>query len=212
MSTLRVIALAAATMLPALAVAAQTAAMPEQLQPMTGTEPAAAMPPVMDSGIFTHAALDQLEGRFNGANPEFRWDGQGWIGTDYDKLWIKSEGMFSNGALTDGQQQFLYDRAVTTYFDLQGGLRSDLDSRPVRNWAASGIQGLAPYFFDLELTGYVSSEGHLAAKARGFLRSSHHAAAHPAAANGAQSLQQGRPRPPDGPRVFRHRYGPQATV
>ena len=41
-------------------------------------------------------------------------------------------------------------RAITTYFDLQGGLRSDIDSRPTRNWAAFGIQGLAPYFFDLE--------------------------------------------------------------
>ena len=127
-------------------------------------EPGAAMPPVMDSGIFAHVLLDQLEGRFNGNNPEFRWDGQGWIGTDYDKLWIKSEGTFSNGGLDDGQHQFLYDRAVTTYFDLQAGLRSDLDSRPSRNWAAFGIQGLAPYFFDLELTGYVSSEGHFAGK------------------------------------------------
>jgi uncharacterized protein involved in copper resistance len=54
--------------------------------------------------------------------------------------------------------------AVTTYFDLQGGLRSDIDSRPTRNWAAFGIQGLAPYFFDLELTGFVSGQGHLAGK------------------------------------------------
>src|SRR5260370_15971330 len=54
--------------------------------------------------------------------------------------------------------------AITTYFDLQGGLRSDIDSRPTRNWAAFGIQGLAPYFFDLEITGFVSGEGHLAAK------------------------------------------------
>ena len=69
----------------------------------------------------------------------------------------------SNGTVGDGQQQFLYSRAITTYFDLQGGLRSDIDSRPTRNWAALGIQGLAPYFFDLELTGYASGEGHLAA-------------------------------------------------
>jgi len=69
--------------------------------------------------------------------------------------------------LGDSQQQFLYSRAVTTYFDLQGGLRSDLDSRPTRNWAAFGIQGLAPYFFDLELTGFVSGQGHLAAKLQG---------------------------------------------
>ena len=121
--------------------------------------------PVMDRQIFAHGIFNELEGRWNGTNTEFRWDGEGWVGTDYDKLWIKSEGTLqSNGTLDDGQHQFLYDRAITTYFDLQGGLRSDIDSRPTRNWAAFGIQGLAPYFFDLELTGYVSGEGHLAAK------------------------------------------------
>jgi copper resistance protein B len=72
-----------------------------------------------------------------------------------------------DGAVDDGQDQFLYSRAITTYFDLQGGLRSDIDSNPTRNWAALGIQGLAPYFFDLELTGYASGQGHLAAKLEG---------------------------------------------
>jgi copper resistance protein B len=142
------------------AAAAQTPAANDE--PSPGMEP---MQPVMDRPILAHAIFNQLEGRWNGTNTEFRWDGQGWVGTDYDRLWIKSEGTLqSNGTLEDGQQQFLYDRAVTTYFDLQGGLRSDIDSRPTRNWAAFGIQGLAPYFFDLELTGYVSGQGHLAAK------------------------------------------------
>ena len=133
-------------------------------EPALGME-SGPMQPVMDQAIFAHAIFNQLEGRWNGSNPEFRWDGQGWIGTDYDKLWIKSEGTLqSSGTLDDGQQQFLYSRAITTYFDLQGGLRSDIDSRPTRSWAAFGIQGLAPYFFDLEVTGFVSGEGHLAAK------------------------------------------------
>ena len=97
--------------------------------------------PVMDRGIFAHAIFNQLEGRWNGSNTQFRWDGQGWIGTDYGKLWIKSEGTLqSSGTVDDGQQQFLYSRAVTTYFDLQGGLRSDIDSRPTRNWGALGIR------------------------------------------------------------------------
>ena len=148
---------AARTLTPLAALAttavAQTSPGMEQIQP------------VMDSPILAHVIFSQLEGRWNGTNTEFRWEGQGWVGTDYDKLWIKSEGTLqSNGTLDDGQHQFLYDRAITTYFDLQGGLRSDIDSRPTRNWAAFGIQGLAPYFFDLELTGYVSGQGHLAAK------------------------------------------------
>jgi copper resistance protein B len=153
----RIILVAAALCAFAAPVAAETPAANAELSPE-------AMQPVMDQAIFAHAIFNQLEGRWNGSNPEFRWDGQGWIGTDYDKLWVKSEGTFSKGAVDDGQQQFLYSRAVTTYFDLQGGLRSDIDSRPTRNWAAFGIQGLAPYFFDLEITGFVSGEGHLAAK------------------------------------------------
>jgi len=159
MNAHRIIPLAVTVTTLATAAGAQ---IPARDEPTLGMEP---MSPVMDRPILVHVIFNELEGRWNGTNTQFRWDGQGWVGTDYDKLWIKSEGTLqSNGTLEDGQQQFLYDRAMTTYFDLQGGLRSDLDSRPARNWAALGIQGLAPYFFDLELTGYVSGEGHLAAR------------------------------------------------
>jgi copper resistance protein B len=164
MIALRISSLAAAFAVLAIAAAAQTPPAQGQPQLMPGMEPVGAVQPVMDQPILAHVIFSQLEGRFNGANTEFRWEGQGWVGTDYDKLWIKSEGTLSKGALDDGQQQFLYGRAITTYFDLQGGLRSDIDSRPTRNWAAFGIQGLAPYFFDLEVTGFVSGQGHLAAK------------------------------------------------
>jgi copper resistance protein B len=165
MSVLRISSLAAALALLATAAAAQTPAASDQPQTMPGMEAGGAVQPVMDQPVLAHVLFNQLEGRFGGSNPEFRWEGQGWVGSDYDKLWIKSEGtLLGNGTLDDGQHQFLYDRAITTFFDLQGGLRSDIDSRPTRNWAAFGIQGLAPYFFDLELTGYVSGQGHLAAK------------------------------------------------
>jgi copper resistance protein B len=124
-----------------------------------------AMPPVMDRSIFAHVLFDQFEGRTSGKTTDFRWSGQGWVGTDYDKLWIKSEGFVrSNGKVDDGRHEFLYDRAISTYFDLQGGIRSDIDSSPTRNWAAFGIQGLAPLFFNVEATGYVSDQGHLAAR------------------------------------------------
>ena len=161
MNAFRICWLAAALVFAAMAAAAQTPA--SKVEPGIGLEPGG-MQPVMDQAIYAHAIFNQLEGRWNGSNTEFRWEGQGWVGTDYDKLRIKSEGTLSKGAVDDGQDQFLYSRAITPYFDLQGGLRSDIDSRPTRNWAAFGIQGLAPYFFDLEVTGFVSGEGHLAAK------------------------------------------------
>jgi copper resistance protein B len=164
MSALRIPSLAAAFALLATGAAAQMPAAPDEPQPMAGMKAGGAMSPVVDQSIFAHLVFNELEGRFGGHDPEFRWEGQGWAGTDFDKLWIKSEGTFQGGALEDGQHQFLYSRAISTYFDLQGGLRSDLDSRPARNWADFGIQGLAPYFFDLEVTGFASGQGHLAAK------------------------------------------------
>jgi copper resistance protein B len=165
MSTARILTLAAVLAGLATAAAAQTPAATNQPAAMPDMRPDGAVQPVHDQEIFAHGIFSQLEGRTSGTDTEFRWEGQGWVGTDYNKLWIKSEGTLQgNGTLEDGQQQFLYSRAITTYFDLQGELRSDIDSRPTRNWGAFGIQGLAPYFFDLELTGYASNEGHLAAK------------------------------------------------
>lgn len=44
------------------------------------------------------------------------------------------------------------------------GVRYDLDSLPGRGWGAVGIQGLAPQFFKVFAIGYVSGDGHLAAR------------------------------------------------
>jgi len=118
------------------------------------------MPPVMDNTVFTHVLLEQFEDRWNGSDHGFRYDGQAWLGTDADKLWIKSEGSVTgHGRFEDGQHEFLYDRALSTYFDLQAGVRLDLDDGPARPWAAFGVQGLLPYFFDIEATAYASDRG-----------------------------------------------------
>lgn len=125
-------------------------------------------PPVMDRMIYVHGILNQFEGRVNGGTPELRWSGQAWAGTDYDKLWLKTEGFRrADGSIDDGKHELLYDRAIPTYFDLQGGIRADIDSRPSRTWGAFGIQGLAPYFFDVEATAYVSDQGHFAGHLEG---------------------------------------------
>ena len=74
MKTLRIPSLAAAFAMLAATAAAQTPAAPDGPRLMTGMEPGGAMQPVMDQGIFTHAILNQLEGRFNGTNTQFHWD------------------------------------------------------------------------------------------------------------------------------------------
>lgn len=142
---------------------AQTASdtKPMIVVPAMGDE--ASMGSAMGNNIFAHAILDQVEGRIGGGQNAFRWEGQGWIGGDYDKLWLKSEGFaLGRGGVEDGRNELLYDRAVSTYLDLQAGVRTDWDSGTGRTWGAFGVQGLAPLFFDYEATGYLSDSGHAA--------------------------------------------------
>ncbi len=126
-------------------------------------------PPVMDNTIMWHVLFDQFEGRTNGPDNEFRWDGQGWVGTDMNKLWFKSEGFLENGKVTDGDTEALYDHPIPflRYFDAQAGVRYDLDSNPGRTWGALGLQGLDPYFFDFEPTFYFSDRGRFAGRLMG---------------------------------------------
>jgi copper resistance protein B len=67
---------------------------------------------VKDNRVLTFVTFDQLEGRTNGPNTSFRWDGEGWIGTDFNKFWFKSEGFVTNGVTSDGDHEFLYDRPI----------------------------------------------------------------------------------------------------
>ena len=156
------------TISPILAAVTATALSTVAAFAQTGTPSEAAPfgPPVEDQAVYTHVLFDQLEGRF-GAHNSFRWSGEAWTGTDTNKLWLKSEGEVTGGKLEDGQQELFYDRPISTYFDLQAGVRSDIDAAPGRTWAAFGIQGLAPYFFEVSATAYASSEGHYAAKLEG---------------------------------------------
>ncbi|GBR08887.1 copper resistance protein B [Gluconobacter frateurii] len=125
------------------------------------------MPVMMDQSSWFHGILEQAEGRYAPSGTDFRWDGEVWYGTDYDRLWIKSEGTLEKGRLSDGQQDILYSRAISTYWNLQGGVRVDLDDGPTRTWGAFGIQGLALYQFEFQATGYVSDRGRFGARVEG---------------------------------------------
>lgn len=126
-------------------------------------------PPVEDNHVFYHMQLDQFEGRTNGPGNEFRWDGEAWLGTGMNRLWVKSEGIKDDTAVSDGDQEALYDRPIPhmRYFDAQVGMRADLDSGPGREWAAVGIEGLAPYFFEFAPTLYIRDGGHVAGRING---------------------------------------------
>ena len=132
-----------------------------------GTDAAPFGPPVDDRRVYVHALLDEFEYRATGSASVSRWEGEAWIGTDSNRLWLKSEGEIDrHGNVKEGLHEVLFDRPITSYFDVQAGLRYDLDSAAGRAWGALGVEGLAPHFLRLSATLYASDGGHVAAKAK----------------------------------------------
>jgi copper resistance protein B len=115
-----------------------------------------------DTSAFGMFRMDQLEWQEVDDRDALVWDAQAWYGNDFTKLWLKSEGERVAGEY-DGRAELYVNRVAARWWDLQVGVRQDFSEGPSRTWAALGIQGLAPYWFEVEATAYVGEQGRLAA-------------------------------------------------
>ena len=91
------------------------------------------------------------------------YDLQAWYGTTYDRLVIKAEGDIADDTLEESSTDLLWSRALNGYFDTQVGIRLDQSSEGQnRQWLALGVQGLAPYWFELDITAYIGDNSRTA--------------------------------------------------
>jgi copper resistance protein B len=110
-------------------------------------------------------AFDRLELVGSGADQAVAWSAHAWFGGDRDKLWLRSEGERSDGAIEHADIELLWNHAFAPFWDSQIGLRHDVGRGPDRDWAAFGVQGLAPYWFEVTATAYVGEQGRTAVRA-----------------------------------------------
>lgn len=118
--------------------------------------------------IYSLFLIDQLEYGFkrDGANA-LRFNALGWIGGDYNRLWINTEGIKPDGgSLEDTDVQLLYGRLISPFWDLQAGVRYfyPRSNAPSRGSAVFGIQGLAPYWFEVQAAGFISNRGEVSGR------------------------------------------------
>lgn len=112
--------------------------------------------------------LDRLEYRATNGRNGYAWEGEAWFGGDYDKLWLKTEGEGEFGQrLGHAEAQALVSRAIDPWFNLQAGVRQDFSAGPDRTHLALGIQGLAPYWFEIDAAAFLSTKGELTARIEG---------------------------------------------
>jgi copper resistance protein B len=105
--------------------------------------------------------FDLAEYQFRNGHDGYRWEGEAWVG-DLDRFVIKSKGEGTVGeGLDHAELQALYSKALDPWWNLQVGVRQDFRPRPARTWATLGLEGIAPYLFEVEAAAFLSDEGEL---------------------------------------------------
>jgi copper resistance protein B len=103
--------------------------------------------------------VDGLEWRTGSDANGLSVDARGWFGGDRNRLWFRAEGESERGDLDEARGEVFYGRQISRWWDAVFGVRQDARPGSPQTWAAAGIQGLAPYWFEVEATGYVGAGG-----------------------------------------------------
>lgn len=147
------------------AAVAEAAQQPKEPIPaLTDADRAAAFPPglgghaVHDRAINYMLLFDQLEWQGfddGGANVDYL----SWIGGDRNRIWIRSEMESERSRLENAFVDVLYGRPIARWWDVVAGVRQDFRPGPGRTWIGGGLQGVAPYWFEVEATAYIGESG-----------------------------------------------------
>lgn len=132
---------------------------PIEIAPATGA-PACWPGPVMDQEPYGKFLIDELELGYTDGADGYSWEVDAFWGDDYDKIWFESEGEgLQDGGVESAGVQVLYSHLITPFLGIQAGLRYDFEPDPGRAFAVLGVEGLAPYFFEVDASLFVSEDG-----------------------------------------------------
>jgi len=115
----------------------------------------------------TAVLIDSIEAGFGDGEEGYSWNAQGWTGGDINRFWWKTEGEGAfGGKLHDAEVQALYSRAIAPFWDVQVGVRQDIrpDGDDTTHLTV-GVQGVAPYWFEMSAAAFLSTEGDLTVRA-----------------------------------------------
>ena len=139
-------------------------ALPPFIPPLTDADRQAAFPEVQghtvhDNAVNHFVLFDQFEGQAGDGPDGFSWDTKAWVGQDRNRLWVRAEGEYAGSRFAQAQTNILYGRAIARWWDLTAGVRLDTLPDTPRTALAIGVQGLAPYWFEVEASAYVETSG-----------------------------------------------------
>jgi copper resistance protein B len=141
----------------------------QPVPPVTDADRKAAFPPGMEGHAvhdrkFNYFILfDQVEW-LGSSDGGIKVDKVSWFGGDINRGWLRFDGETHDGAVESASADALYGHSFSRWWDVVAGIRQDFRPGDPQTWAAIGVQGLAPQWFEVELTGYVGASGRTAAR------------------------------------------------
>jgi copper resistance protein B len=111
--------------------------------------------------------LETAEIRPNKGADAYAWEAEASFGDDLHRFVLKSEGEGASDELESAEVQALYGRAIDPYFNMLAGIRHDFEPGPARTYAALGVEGVAPYWFEVEGAVFLSNRGDVSARLEG---------------------------------------------
>ena len=117
-----------------------------------------------DDAIHSYWLLDRLEAWDADDGTGVGWEAVSWVGTDLNRLWLRTEGERVGSNTEAADIEVLYGRSVSRWWDLVAGVRHDFGEGPSQSFAAFGVMGLSPYKFEIEATAYIGQSGQTAAR------------------------------------------------
>ena len=137
--------------------------------PLTDADRAAAFPDLSGHDMSGHMDDDPFVWKVMADRLEWQqgdvlaWEGSAYAGHDRGRLWLRSHGEREQGHDAHASVEVLWGRPVDAWWDLVAGVRQDIGEGPDRSWLALGVQGLAPYKFEISATAYLGDGGRSAA-------------------------------------------------
>lgn len=111
-----------------------------------------------DDPLLSKIMIDQLERRNGDKEDPTVLEAEMWLGKDLNKFWLKTEVEQVEGKTEEAEVQALYSRAIAPFWDLQTGWRRDYKPEPQRDWFVLGVDGLAPYFFEVGASLFIGED------------------------------------------------------
>ena len=108
--------------------------------------------------------IDQLEIWNASPGKGLGWDAVAWLGSDVNRLWLRSEGEYVDSSLESAELEVLGGHSIAPWWDLVAGIRHDFKPGQSQDFLALGVMGLAPYKFETAITIYVGDSGQTAAR------------------------------------------------